>query len=714
LVALLLAAAISTSAAQDIVARIGPTTPTPNPAAPAAVAPKASQAPHILVGPPAPSAIGPAAIAPGGDSLASTGTPTCAPCIPSSPGTDLTFTALDKTQFSALWWGPAAALATTPVGTAAGLAFDGIIDSAGETMTFAGSQPDLALGKEYWIGSAATTAPCQPGPPCNPCTVACPTRLVITVTDVTGATPIPLVLASTVPGIPAGAGAVAPISANFKVNLLMQMQVTGSTTWSDPKTWYDALPFLQVDKDLKMVSTFDGGFWHLPTAFSAVKNQQYTLAGNDGATWVEMDPNNEVVVAPGFDQIASVGGNVDLWTANAGFNQDVGIFASDNGGADQLVAWKESGGFAGTFSPNAAFVQGVLPVTAGHVYTFKLKWKTNKADPGTIFAGAGPLPPPNPAQVSPTRLTAKLVPGPANAYAYDAVTNTQYHLVGSDGANWIPIDSTNLKLTIAPTAASVALLGANADLWTANAGFNQDIAIFVSDNGGADALVGWKESGGFAGTFSPNAAYLQSTFAMTASHTYVFTLKWKTNKNGAGATIYAGAGPLPPPNPAQVSPTRLSALVLPPPSVPMTAVTNTQYTLPNSNGATWTAMDASSLKLDITPTVDTNAIVSANVDLWTATAGFNQDVAVFVTVDTGTPTLVAWKEAGGFAGTFSPNAAFLQATYAMTATHVYHFVLEWKTNKAGTSTIFAGAGPLPPPSPAQVSPTRLTVLPTAS
>ena len=59
--------------------------------------------------------------------------------------------------------------------------------------------------------------------------------------------------------------------------------------------------------------------------------------------------------------------------------------------AGQPEAWKESGGFAGTFSPNAAFVQTVIPVTGGQAYTARLVWKTNKADSGSIYAGAGPI-----------------------------------------------------------------------------------------------------------------------------------------------------------------------------------------------------------------------------------------------------------------------------------------------------------------------------------
>ena len=96
-----------------------------------------------------------------------------------------------------------------------------------------------------------------------------------------------------------------------------------------------------------------------------------------------------------------VSGNADLWTANSGYNQDLGIFVSVNGGAPTLVAWKESGGFAGTFSPNAAFVQAVYTMNPGNSYVFSLWWKTNKPASGTIFAGAGPIG----SAFSPTRLT---------------------------------------------------------------------------------------------------------------------------------------------------------------------------------------------------------------------------------------------------------------------------------------------------------------------
>jgi hypothetical protein len=186
-------------------------------------------------------------------------------------------------------------------------------------------------------------------------------------------------------------------------------------------------------------------------------------------------------------------------------------------------------------------------MTGAHTYVFKLKWKTNRNAPGaTIFAAAGASP-----NFSPTSLFAEALPSGA-ANPYTAVSTGQFGLSNSNGTTWQTIDAAlNVSVTGAGTTNSI--LGANIDLWTANAGYNQDVGIFVSDNGGADTLLAWKESGGFAGTFSPNAAFVQATYQMTSGHTYVFKLKWKANRNAAGAVIYAAAG-----GPAPFSSTRLT------------------------------------------------------------------------------------------------------------------------------------------------------------
>jgi hypothetical protein len=161
------------------------------------------------------------------------------------------------------------------------------------------------------------------------------------------------------------------------------------------------------------------------THFVKVSNLQYKLLNSDGLTWADMDATNLVqAITPRFNAQAVISVNADLWTANSGFNQDIGIFIS--GGAygttpGTIVAWKESGGSAGTYSPNAAFLETTQPLVAGTSYTIKVRWKTNVPGASTIFAGAGPLGAGSggggvPGQISPTRLATHLVadvPSPA-------------------------------------------------------------------------------------------------------------------------------------------------------------------------------------------------------------------------------------------------------------------------------------------------------------
>ena len=144
----------------------------------------------------------------------------------------------------------------------------------------------------------------------------------------------------------------------------------------------------------------------------ATSRLQYTLAGSNGTTWISVDTTSLTPLILSFVSSTScravLSANADLWTANAGYNQDLGIAVS--GGAyptiaGQPEAWKESGGFAGTFSPNAAYVQTVITLAPGVTYTATLVWKANKPDPGTIFIGAGPIA----STYSPTHLTAQLM-----------------------------------------------------------------------------------------------------------------------------------------------------------------------------------------------------------------------------------------------------------------------------------------------------------------
>jgi hypothetical protein len=439
-------------------------------------------------------------------------------------------------------------------------------------------------------------------------------------------------------------------------------------------------------------------------ALTAVSTSQYLLPNSDGTTWQVMDESNlAFTITPGSSENVLLSANADLWTFNAGYNQDIGIQVTPGSGAPVLAAWKESGGFAGTFSPNAAFVETVYPMTGGTTYTVQIVWKTNKSAIGaTIAAGAGPIG----SAFSPTRLTADVLPA-----GYQSVVSTQqYTSINSNGSTWAEMDAAHLVTTaFAPSSAESVVVSGNADLWTANAGYNQDLGIEVSVNGATPVLVAWKESGGFAGTFSPNAAFVQTVYPMAAGNSYVFSLWWKANKPANG-TIYVGAGPIG----SAFSPTRLTAYVLPTNSAPdqwATAVSTQQYSSINSNGSTWAEMDptnlaTSGIAIGSGGTAET-VLVSGNADFWTANAGYNQDLGIEVSVNGATPTLVAWKESGGFAGTYSPNAAFVQAVYTMAPGNSYVFSLWWKTNKPANGTIYVGAGPIG----SAFSPTRLTVVP---
>jgi hypothetical protein len=411
-------------------------------------------------------------------------------------------------------------------------------------------------------------------------------------------------------------------------------------------------------------------------------------------TWTSIDDSKlSLTVTPAEDSIVRLDANADLWTTTTGFDQDLGIWVS---GVDPnlypsgIVAWKESGGSA-AYSPNAAFVHGLISLKAATTYTVTLKWKSNKPG-GRIYAGAGPLN----GTYSATRLVADVIPLTGNQ-VFTGVGTRQYQLSNSDGSAWIDMDAPNLTLTVKPVADSIALITGNADLWTATPGYNQDLGIAVS---GADpsaypaGIVAWKESGGAAG-FSPNAAAVQTLYPVKAGATYTIKLAWKTNRPASGATIYAGAGAS-----APYSPTRLSVRFLVSASQARSAQ---QYVLTGNNGSSWVDVDAGHLSLQITPTASCPAIVIANADLWTQTAGVNQDLAISVN-----GVIAAWKESGGSSGTFSPNAALAETVIDLAAGTTDTITLQWKTNVPSGGTIHAGAGPIG----AGYSPTVLTVQPT--
>jgi len=507
------------------------------------------------------------------------------------------------------------------------------------------------------------------------------TTSTVTVT-LLGGVPIPGKTVTLTQSAGPGTATIIPASAVSDASGRATFTVSSTTVGADTFTARDTTDNIQLIQQATVT------FGNLVTA---VGTSQYTLVNSDGATWKDMDPLNlSMQLTPWVDSDVIINGNVDLWTATAGVNQDVGIAVSGGGvyptNAGQPEAWKESGGFAGTFSPNAASVQTVVRMSAGTTYSVKLQWKANKAVAGSmIFAGAGPIS----GLYSPTRLTALMVPHSTGVPS--ATSRKQYTLTGSNGSTWVDIDATNLQLSYTPTANGVAVVSGNVDLWTAYAGLNQDIGIAVNGS-----VASWKESGGFAGTFSPNAAFVQGAVSMTAGTPYTIKLQWKTNKNAGTGTIVAGAGPIG----TLFSPTSLGLQFFPSGMGLTDKATNKQYSLTSNDGVTWTDMDAIGLSGSMSSASACLAVLSGNADLWTANAGYNQDIAVTVN-----GTVAAWKESGGFAGTFSPNAAYVQTVFALQPSTTYTVKLQWKTNKLATgATIFTAAG-----SAGAFSPTRLTI-----
>ena len=422
--------------------------------------------------------------------------------------------------------------------------------------------------------------------------------------------------------------------------------------------------------------------------FANCSSQQYQLTGNNGSAWADMDTTNlQISFTPTVASVAVISANSSLWTSTAGYNQDMGIAV--NGGiypttSGQPEAWKESGGST-TLAPNAAFLQTVIPVAASTTYTAKIQWKANQNDPYTIWAGAGPTG----NQYSPTRITAWLIPtSPTTEWAKSSTL--QYSLPSANGTNWQDIDPTNLSVTFTPPAGGwLAFVSGNADLWTSGGGTNQDLGVAMS--GGIYPTTpgqpeAWKESGGPA-TTSPNAAFVQAPLSVVGGIPYTARLQWKANHSAAGS-IWAGAGN------GKYSPTSIAVVLVPSPTGGSGASSTRQYPLAGSDGSAWQALDMTNLKMTLAPVANTNYLLSANVDLWTNTIGYGQDIGVMVSGGAfGTGTLVAWQESGAV-GTLSPNAAYVFGDVALPS-GTYTVWLVWKANHSAPGvTIYAGAGPI--------------------
>jgi hypothetical protein len=261
-----------------------------------------------------------------------------------------TFTGFDLSQERKLFWGPKG-------GTAVGLAFDGAIDTAGETMTYDATQPDLAAGKEHWSGSATFNA------------ATWLTRFTLSVTTISG-TAIPLVDATSV-GITTGAGAVMQVTGDFKATMVMEAQPPAGT-FGPPQPAFDAaVP--HTDKGL--MTSYDAGFYAIQPRLQvlpALANGAY-----GGYTTVAYIKNNGSSAAnvflAYFDKSGAPVGNGDSVqipvNGSATIRQDNGnAFPAGGAGSGIVFSDRPVATFVNEFAPggltDATSYTGI-PVPAG-------------------------------------------------------------------------------------------------------------------------------------------------------------------------------------------------------------------------------------------------------------------------------------------------------------------------------------------------------------
>lgn len=272
---------------------------------------------------------------PGGVTLTPSGTN-----MVTAGGETWTFTGINLQLEQALLWGPSPSTVGDP--GPIDLAFDATVDAAdGEALTYNATQPDLAIGKAYWTGTA----------PFNGATWA--THFTLTVTNSTGTAALPLIDGASV-GL-ASAGAVVRVISDFRANLLMEAAPSGSTTFAAPAPQYDAQP-TATDKGL--LSSFDGGFYvQQPAliALPALANGAY--GGYTTATYLQnVGAGTANVVVGYFDQAGLRVGTGDSATiaprGAAIIRQDNGnSFASGGAGSALVYSDQPLTGFVNEFPP---------------------------------------------------------------------------------------------------------------------------------------------------------------------------------------------------------------------------------------------------------------------------------------------------------------------------------------------------------------------------
>lgn len=219
-----------------------------------------------------PPFVGPVMPPPGGCDIAQSGR------MAGYGGATMTFANLDFDQFDTLYWGPARA-------SAAGFAFDGVINAPNETLTFDLAGSDLANGMALWTGWAAIYH-FDIG---NARWIwqNLSTRLTYTVTNSEG--PVPLSIFGSLGNIP-----VASVTGDFQVHLLLEANYGG---WQPAITVFDSLhtnthtPIQSGDH--RATDSFEDGFFYTDVRIAGLQ------ATNDGPTALGETTTLSAAVAAG-------------------------------------------------------------------------------------------------------------------------------------------------------------------------------------------------------------------------------------------------------------------------------------------------------------------------------------------------------------------------------------------------------------------------------
>jgi RHS repeat-associated protein len=434
------------------------------------------------------------------------------------------------------------------------------------------------------------------------------------------------------------------------------------------------------------------------TSWNAVSKELYRLEGNNGTTWVPMDPSKLVLsVTPAVDSTAVLSAFADVESGSL-INTEVGIAVNGT-----VVAWKDGGEYTGS-SPDPVYVQDPYPMTANTTYSLELMWRTATAMPaGAFVEGGDPVPPYGPG-FSPSTLNALLTPN-ADNYVAKAVS-TGSTLFSTSATTWQLMDSTVETSFTTPAGSSnfSTLLSASADLFSSSSAFTSaDMGICFAaassinstcTSSGASIIAA--ETSGSATGAMPIAALVEATQTLSPSTTYTMGIFWQAE---AAHTIYAGAGAS-----GAYSLTSLIAQMTPAADAELSAVATTSVQTRaysgSDDGTPWETIGSESYS--VTPSVNVLSYLTANATLAIASGVDPIDYGICVisgseTCDTAGDNIVAETASRVLPPT--PDAASLQIPVFMTAGTAYTVTLEWRAGNPMSSgqSMTAGrtiAGPM--------------------